>query len=74
MGLGCCGLLWLGRFGKKILVAENGSKHQHHEEDGAAHVAAATATAALRLKIWILDFGQRMIPVGDAKRRALFLW
>ena len=39
-------------------------KHRKHDDEHGAHIAAtATAAGALRLKIGILKFGQRLLPV-----------
>jgi hypothetical protein len=65
------------------LIAEKGDEGDKGKEQCAAHIAAATAgTAALRLQIGILNFGQRILPVGfcsqnlekEAVRPPLLLW
>ena len=51
--------LWL----EKELVAQKHDDHQQGECHCGAHVAAAAAAGARRLKIWIANFGQRILPV-----------
>ncbi len=86
-GLGRLGLRqslgWRGqsRFGlEKILIAEQGNEGQHADNQGAAHVAAAASTAAagaLRLKIGIAKFWQRVLPIVKRRQTVgppLVLW
>jgi hypothetical protein len=56
-------LVGLG-LGKKVLVAKDGGHGQEHEGHGGAHIAPTTTAGALRLKIGILYFGQRILPIG----------
>jgi hypothetical protein len=55
---------WLGL--NEILESEEDHDRQKAENQERSHVAAATAAgsaASLHLKIWILIFGQRKLPV-----------
>ena len=69
------GRRWLGR--EKVLVAEEGDERQCGEDHHGAHIAAATAAGARRLKIGIANFGQRILPIvkeGRTVRPPLLLW
>jgi hypothetical protein len=59
-------LLLLVRLGlhEKELVAKDGGHGKEHEGHGGAHIAPTTATGPPRLKIGILYFGQRILPIG----------
>ena len=89
-GCGSCRLLRLrlglrggrsnGRGGlEKVLVAQENNEHERGERQRGAHIAAAATAAAgaLRLKIGIANFGQRILPVvkrRHAVRQPLVLW
>ena len=74
LGLRCVGAAGVRRrrLGlEEVLVAEEHHEHQQREGHHGAHIAAAaTAAGALRLKIRILNFGQRILPVVQ-KRQAV---
>jgi hypothetical protein len=48
---------------EKELVAEEDGHGKEHEGHGGAHIAPTTTAGPLRLKIGILNFGQRILPI-----------
>jgi hypothetical protein len=49
---------------EEVLVTKDGGHDQERESHGGAHIAPATTARPLRLKIGILYFGQRILPIG----------
>jgi hypothetical protein len=55
-----------GRLGLEVVVSEDSDEHDQHDSSQHAHIdaaAAATPAGALRLKIGIVKFCQRILPV-----------
>jgi hypothetical protein len=53
---------------EKVLVTEDNGHGKKHEGHGGAHIASTTTAGPLRLKIGILYFGQRILPIGWKRR------
>ena len=70
-------ILRLG-LGEEVLVAKESGEDNEHHCHGGAHIATTTAAAGpLRLQIWIVNFGQRKLPIvsrGQPAGPLLYLW